>query len=352
MAKKKAYRSALWIIKQVKTNWIIALVISVLILVIVVLSTIDRRTIEAIKQTRVVYLFIAFLLTIASYFLSGLAFNILANALGKKLSIWEGFEVFTGANFINLTTPLFNFANLPVKVYFLTNFGINYADASAIVAMHATLSIWFFLFAPLVVFVTKIPLIGTPIGGIFFTALIIIFVITFFFLFFVTKPRFLERILERLVNNRVIKYFFEPKKVEDFSERLIQQVELSDKSLRYFFKKAPSSLLVAFLAQVLSWLAIIATVPVILIGLNWFTFLPDIFFRVLVLNFIVSIAPTPGGSGVAEVGIVAVLLDLIPTFLIGPVVLLWRFITFYLPYGFSAIFFVILVNMRRKMERR
>lgn len=59
-------------------------------------------------------------------------------------------------------------------------------------------------------------------------------------------------------------------------------------------------------------------------------------------------SPIPGGSGLAELGIFAALADLIPSFLIGPAALLWRFVTFYLIYIVTAIFFFMLLNIRRK----
>jgi len=336
------------VIEQAKKNMVIALLVSVAILVVVVMLTIDRRTIEAIKQMRLGPLFLALLLTLASYFFSGLAFKILADALHKKLSVWEGFEVFTGASFINLTTPFFNIANLPVKIYFLTNFDISYIDATAIVATHAILSVWFFLLAPLAIFVTELPILGTTLGSTFYIGIALIFLITALFVVFIIKPILFERAISVFIVNRLFKRVFSLEKLEQFSNRFVRQIEMLNVGLRHLFRQAPFSLFAAFLAQVFSWITIIATVPVILMGLNWFESLPQIFLRVLVLNFFVSIAPTPGGSGVAEVGIVAVLLDLIPKYLIGPVVLLWRFTTFYLIYAFSAVFFLILVNMRRK----
>jgi len=334
------------IIERAKKNMVIALLVSVAILVVVVMLTIDRRTAEAIKQMRFSFLFLALLLTLASYFFSGLAFKILADALHKKLSAWEGFEVFTGASFINLTTPFFNIANLPVKIYFLTNFNISYIDATAIVATHAILSVWFFLLAPVVLLLTRLPVGGTLLGPTFYIGMAAVFFITILFVVFIVKPVWFERATTVFLLNSLSKRVFAPKKLELFVSRFVRQIEMLNIGLRHLFRQAPFSLFLAFLAQILSWITIIATVPVILMGLNWFNFLPEIFLRVLVLNFFVSIAPTPGGSGVAEVGIVAALLDLIPKFLIAPVVLLWRFTTFYLIYALSAIFFLILINMR------
>ncbi len=349
--KKDNNRKTFALTRRSGINLLIAFLVSVVAITVIVLFTISDKTLIAIQQVRVIYLIIAFLLTVLSYFLSGLTFSILASALHKRLSVWHSFEVFSGANFIGLTAP-FHIANIPVQALFLNNFGISYADATAIVTTHAVLSAWFFAVVTPFIFIFDIPLFGTPLSVAFFTALIVIIVSTVLFILFILRPDFFEKAVAVIINSRLLKRFISPKKLQRFSADTVEYMKNSNLSLKKLFKASPFSLLLAFLSQVLAWIAIIATAPIILIGLNWFDSLLEIFFRVMILNFFLSFSPIPGGSGIAEVDIFAATLDLIPTFLIGPLVLLWRFTTFYLIYGVSAFFFVWLINMRAKMKKK
>ena len=336
------------ITRRAKLNVFIALIVSIIALAIIVFFTIDERTFSTLRQARLEYVFFAFALTIISYFLSGLTFNILAVALDDKLTIWQGFQVFTGANFVGLTAP-FHVANIPVQAYFLNMLGISYANSIAIVVTHGILSAWFFaLVAPLIIFLTDLPIFGTPLANTFTVALILIFIVTILLIIFIIRPAVFEKAISIFVNNRFFRRFTSKEKLDVFCKNIIEQINLSSKSIKYLFRKSPFALFIAFLAQVFSWLSIIATVPVILIGLNWTKNLGEIYFRVLVLNFFLPASPIPGGSGLAELGIFAALSDLIPSFLIAPAALLWRFVTFYLIYVVAAIFFFMLLNIRRK----
>ncbi len=350
MDKKSDKKEISKITKRAKLNVFIAIFVSLLALAIIILLTIDERTFIALREVRIEFVIFAFFLTLVSYFLSGLTFNILASALDDRLTIWQGFKVFAGANFLGLTAP-FHIANIPVQAYFLNGFGISYADSIAIVVTHGILSAWFFaLVAPFALLATETPIAGTPLALTFTLALISIFIITILMIIFIIKPSFFEKAISIFINNRLFRRFTTKERLNSFCKNIVEQINLSSKSIKYLFKKAPFSLLIAFVAQVFSWLAIIATVPVILVGLNWTKNLADIFFRVLVLNFFLPASPIPGGSGIAEFGLFAALADLIPPFLIAPAALLWRFVTFYLIYVITGIFFFMLLNMRRKQE--
>ncbi|SDF33303.1 lysylphosphatidylglycerol synthase transmembrane domain-containing protein [Sporolituus thermophilus] len=94
----------------------------------------------------------------------------------------------------------------------------------------------------------------------------------------------------------------------------------------------------AFVYTIFSLLALYGIVPVLFAGMGapvaWGTVLG----RVVLLNFVLYFAPTPGGAGVAEGGFVFLFSTLYPASMVGIAALLWRLFSEYLPFmlGFIA----------------
>jgi hypothetical protein len=54
------------------------------------------------------------------------------------------------------------------------------------------------------------------------------------------------------------------------------------------------------------------------------------------LNLVLYFSPTPGGSGIAEAGFVALFNHLVPSGTVGILAVLWRFTAEYLPFILGA----------------
>ena len=101
--------------------------------------------------------------------------------------------------------------------------------------------------------------------------------------------------------------------------------------------KHPLKVFRAFIESGLSLLGIYATVPAFFTGLNNFSFdLTEVMGRMILLNLVLYFSPTPGGSGVAEVGFVALFSSILPEGVDGIMAVMWRFAAEYLPFLLGA----------------
>ena len=78
----------------------------------------------------------------------------------------------------------------------------------------------------------------------------------------------------------------------------------------------------------------------------------EVYLIQLPLIYAVFSSPTPGGSGVGEVGAVAIFQGIIPTAILGLFVILWRFFSQYLGATIGGIVFltILLKDLREKRK--
>ncbi len=123
-------------------------------------------------------------------------------------------------------------------------------------------------------------------------------------------------------------------------------------SARCLLARGPSSLLLTLPLACIGWTARYTAIsavamafghhpdPIRLFALQWVTF------------SIMNLVPTPGASGGAEGSFILVHRGIIPDAMIGPVVLCWRFLTFYLTTVVAGTAFVLLSGCLARRHRR
>lgn len=99
---------------------------------------------------------------------------------------------------------------------------------------------------------------------------------------------------------------------------------------RIFLRDKKDSLLIASVSSVLLYLSFLASGAFLLKSFNPEPAVIEVMEQQLVLLYAIFISPTPGGSGVGEVGALHVFEPFLEVGLLGGFSLLWRFITQYL----------------------
>ena len=104
----------------------------------------------------------------------------------------------------------------------------------------------------------------------------------------------------------------------------------------YIMGKQPVMVLRAFIESGVSLTFIYMTVPAYFLGLQFPFDLVQVMGRMYLLNLVLYFSPTPGGSGIAEAGFVALFNHLVPSGTVGILAVLWRFTAEYLPFVLGA----------------
>ncbi|MFN3265116.1 MAG: flippase-like domain-containing protein, partial [Aquificaceae bacterium] len=160
----------------------------------------------------------------------------------------------------------------------------------------------------------------------------IIYILLFFFLL-----GLLIYALFRLFSNR--RTAENQRFVQKFKYTLKRYVVVS----RIFLRDKKGSILVACVSSVLLYLSFLASGAFLLKSLNPAPYLITLMEHQLMLLYAIFLSPTPGGSGVGEVGALYAFEPFLELSLLGGFSLLWRFITQYLSAIIGGILLALLL---------
>lgn len=254
----------------------------------------------------------------------------------KQLSWRQSFQVIMLWEFASCMTPSV-VGGSSIAMFIINREGINMGKSTAITFVTAMLDEIFYILMVPIVFI----IIGASslfpdswVTQQFGTNSIkIIFFIGYFFIVFLTaiiligvfwKPHWFKKTLVWLTSFKLLKSL-QRRAIRVGDEIIITSQELRGKKSSYWFK--------SFVATCISWTARFFTLNFILL-----IFVQDfdhwlVYGRQLVMWVIMLIAPTPGGSGIAEIALANFFDYLMPLGLLAIVAIIWRLLT-YFPYLF------------------
>ena len=296
----------------------------VLISVAVIYFTFDIRALEYLTMFKPQCILLALGCLAVGLFFDGLRLITLADVTGAKLTLKQVVNVVLSNYFLALVTPGASGGAI-AQIMFMRKAGVPVAKATVVVLVRTVMSIFF-----LILLVPVVLHNDSDIGewmapsvimtvSVFFTSLPVL-------VFFLMRTQYPEKWLDKLTSK--------------FSYTTRQNCFIWYEEFKNAFKimaKHPVKVLRAFIESGLSLLGIYATVPAFFTGLNNFSFdLFEVMGRMILLNLVLYFSPTPGGSGVAEVGFVALFSNILPDGVVGIMAVMWRFAAEYLPFLLGA----------------
>ena len=296
----------------------------VLISVAVIYFTFDIRALEYLTMFKPECILLALGCLAVGLFFDGLRLITLADVTGAKLTLKQVVNVVLSNYFLALVTPGASGGAI-AQIMFMRKAGVPVAKATVVVLVRTVMSIFF-----LILLVPVVLQNDSDIGewmapsvimtvSVLFTALPVI-------VFFLMRSQYPEKWLDKLTRR--------------FSYNTRQNCFIWYEEFKNAFKimaKHPLKVLRAFVESGLSLLGIYATVPAFFTGLSNFSFdLCEVMGRMILLNLVLYFSPTPGGSGVAEVGFVALFSNILPDGVVGIMAVMWRFAAEYLPFLLGA----------------
>ena len=296
----------------------------VLISVAVIYFTFDIRALEYLTMFKPECILLALGCLAVGLFFDGLRLITLADVTGAKLTLKQVVNVVLSNYFLALVTPGASGGAI-AQIMLMRKAGGPVAKATVGVLVRTVMSIFF-----LILLVPVVLQNDSDIGewmspsvimtvSVLFTALPVI-------VFFLMRTQYPEKWLDKLTRR--------------FSYNTRQNCFIWYEEFKNAFKimaKHPLKVLRAFVESGLSLLGIYATVPAFFTGLSNFSFdLCEVMGRMILLNLVLYFSPTPGGSGVAEVGFVALFSNILPDGVVGIMAVMWRFAAEYLPFLLGA----------------
>ena len=257
-------------------------------------------------------------------FFDGTRLLTLARITGEDLPLSDVTKVVLSNYFLAVLTPGATGGAI-AQVMFMRRAGVSVARSTVIILVRTIMSI-FFLIIMLPIFMKQDEAI---------TSWIPMPVIMTVSVIFIAIPVTAVALMRTNYPKRIIYYFSRYFKHE--RRRQAFRLYYDFRQAVYIMGKQPVMVLRAFIESGVSLTFIYLTVPAYFLGLQFPFDLVQVMGRMYLLNLVLYFSPTPGGSGIAEAGFVALFNHLVPSGTVGILAVLWRFTAEYLPFVLGAV---------------
>ena len=337
---------------KVKRGILLSVSVSIIAIIIVLIFTQDEFSFKAFTHIDIKYLFLAIYITLMFWFLKSLKLRLLVISMGGNISLLKMFNIYLASAFVAHITPSSS-GGLPFVIYFIHREGLPLGKSIALTVLDNIFSLIFYLIAAPILLLAwgEYLNLGPVIGDLFHIALILVigFILAVIVLIFNTQLAL--TFINWLTSFSFIKNLFPEKKLAGFREYIKKEVDFFNEGLE-ILSKNKKDLFLIIIYTILYWLFYLTLPLVLLRGLGVNVGFPPVILAQLVFNFIQPIIPTPGGSGGAELSIAYLFKFMVPSYLLGIFVALWRFFVFYISLIVGGILFVKVVQGTEFLENK
>ncbi|MCL6471569.1 MAG: flippase-like domain-containing protein [Firmicutes bacterium] len=308
----------------------IVILLGIFAIAVISLLTFNKDTISALKNVRLIYIGLAVLSVFLSWLFSAIPFYILTRAVKKPISLPKSFSIYLGGSFFGFVTP-FGSGLVPAQIFILTNDGLSPGQATAVTSSRATISSWLFVVLGLVIFLAfGSKLSGTARAGLLSIAAAAA-VWSLIILFFIKKPGSAKSAVARILERPVFLKLLGEVRLNNMRARLNREIEHLSSNLKDLFSGANLLAVIAvFVAEMIAWSAIFSVLPLVMLAFGLQSNFAQLLFRLFLLFSVAPASPTPGGTGLVETALAGLLNGLVVKSLLAPVIVIWRFLTYYL----------------------
>ncbi|MDR4507726.1 MAG: flippase-like domain-containing protein [Candidatus Brocadiaceae bacterium] len=308
--------------------WIFCLLTAIAIGFLIVYKT-DIKTLQDVKSMDLRFLFFALFFICLSWCFDVLRLKALTESVGINMPFLYGTRVVLSYVFLANITPSSSGGG-PLLIYMLNQKGVTVGKASAITFIRGTITLLFFAVGgAIIIYFNDEFLLHTGIKLLFDYTAIFLGATGAFFLGLYFFPTPIRRCLD-LLFLYLEKFIWFRGKTFHAKRVLFHIVDDFKSSIKGFIQNERWRLiLVAFYtAMMIATQFLVA--PMILESLGFRMQIMNTFMIQGVLNFMLYCVPTPGGSGMAEGLGYAFFSPLVPSYIIGLFLILWKLITTYI----------------------
>ena len=325
--------------KNLKRNSFIILLVTLFVLFLVLKD--DYKNIIAIITT----MDIKFVIIAVILYLAYLFFHTLVNYLWvnekEKLSLPQAFQHMVITQFFNGITP-FSTGGQPMEIYMLKNHGFRYTKATNVIMqnfiVYQLALVIFGLFAVIYNFITGVLVYKSVLTTLIILGFLINTVVAVVMLFVATSKKFTKSLLNIITKLGNSLHFIKNK--EKFLAKWEERLEDFHDCTREVKEK--KGLFVLGIILNLISLTCYYAIPLFLVyslhDYNSMTFFTSIVASAYVL-IIGSFVPIPGATGGIEYAFLEIFSSFLPTTSVRAVMIIWRFITYYLGMILGGILF-------------
>ncbi len=329
-----------------------AVVLSLLISAIIIVITIDENTLERVlKNMDMKYLWIIMGLILINIASAGQRLKVMISSVDKKLSLKDCMIIHISGAFVSNVTP-FASGGGPFQIYFLHKKGVNVGKASTAVVTNFLLRLFYFgILTPIfLIFFNEYISAGVLPDYIFYLAFGMGVLISVGIILLTLVPQIGDKLTDYILNinkiNNFIKKSYKAKRWLVKSRRELRDFRRSFGILR----KNKKSLFWGAFYTIVFWSSMFMIMPVVLMSFGAEPHFLQAYIMQTIFYLMLPYSPTPGASGVAEIGFASLFVAFIPSDIVGLVTFGWRLFTFYTILVIGGIFALREISKRRNND--
>ena len=336
---------------KIRRGLLLAVSISAFALVVISLLTMQRETLSALSRISPLYVAAAVFLSLGRWLWSALRMRILVSSTGKRVPFFNLVKTVYGGYFTGIVTP-WRAGGVAGETVFLYHYGLGAGEATAVVSFGACIStVLLILFFPLAIWLAeKYVRVTVTVKGFLFSALGIGVIFLALVLLALLRP---QATVGKPLARRSPAFLKGRKGYRRFLERLSEETNRFALALRALVNLGWKKILLATLLTLLYWVTGFLAVPVAMLGLGYGSYFWNAIVAQLIVQLLLPFIPTPGSSGIGEVGFLFVYGSILPD--MGAAALLtlvWRFIDFYVGLVVGGGAFLIIMRDLDRTPRR
>ena len=330
--------------------WIaLSLLVSGAVLAGLLAATFTPETRAYLGEISIAPLLLAFALRAGSIFCRVVRIGVICRGLGytvplSSLAITQSLSLFAGS-----LTPG-QVGGEPVRIHRLSRAGLAVGDAATVVVAERVLDLAVFTSLTFTALLAVRHLWGYLAATVLYPVaafLILVLVLLLALVVLVRRPSLANRVIGGAAvrvldrcgrSRRWLRFCPGSNGAERLAEWIARETELFAASSSRFVRTDPRALGGAILASIIDWVFLFSTASALLVALNLPPSFPESFLFQGILQMIAAVPLIPGAAGIAELGAATLYSRVVPTYLLGLFVVLWRLILYFLniPLGLLA----------------
>ncbi|CEP77535.1 MAG: lysylphosphatidylglycerol synthase transmembrane domain-containing protein [Defluviitoga tunisiensis] len=332
--------------KKIIINIILVVIIGFAINIVISFFSDFEDTVSVLKNVNISVVLISFLIFSTTYFIDSIRLCIVTSSFQKKINFKDALKNTLSYYFVSNITPMTS-GGQPYQIYHLTQIGIESTLATNIV-MSRFIESLIFSGGVILIFLKKVINVLDKVGVgryIIIAGIVVSMSLTSLLILIFVYPKLLYKIF-----NFFIKIW--PKKnktkMKERASKLENWLEnLKDSIHSLWIQKAKIVAFDFILGGVVTFLHSLAFYAALagITGVKFGIF--DVFILFIIMNFVVYYVPTPGSTGGVEAFYGIVLSGFIQKKFTSPVILIWRFSTYYLQIVFEILVLFFIRNNKK-----
>jgi uncharacterized protein (TIRG00374 family) len=303
------------------------------------------RSLSALAQIKPAYILICLCMLFADLFLGGWRNHIFVRKIDPRISQWTSFRANTANMFMGAITPGHSGAG-PAQIYIYMRRGLDGMSAFAISLLNMAATL---IFMPLAALAALLLIDHRFDGGMlpallkygfcFFTIFLLAFLLAF------RKPllvgngiKNLAVLLSRIIPRR-------KQQLEAWAQKAYDNIARYQETCRIIVRRHPRLFPLSVLITIVLYINKYCMQWVILAGLGIQTDLIQVMAVQILIQFMIYFAPSPGGSGFAEISIAVLFYRMVPAEVMPVFTLLQRTFLLFFPAIIGA--FVVIGRLKK-----